>query len=81
MKERKKFWKLLIAILLSQGDLLPINGANTKEVDLRRREIDERERERILLLLLSEYSMKALVGKGVEETLGAWLESNTSRVF
>lgn len=39
------------------------------------------ERERILLLLLSEYSMKALVGKGVEETLGARLESNTSRVF
>lgn len=45
MKERKKFWKLLIAILLSQGDLLPINGANTKEVDLRRREKEGKGRE------------------------------------
>lgn len=45
VKERKKFWKLLIAILLSQGDLLPINGANTKEVDLRRREKEGKGRE------------------------------------
>lgn len=40
-----KFWKLLIAILLPWGDLLPMNGANTKEANLKRR---ERERDQVL---------------------------------